>query len=156
MKRAIRILHTVEDSLLVTILTAMILLAVSQIALRNLFDTSLSWGDPLLRIMVLWTALLGAMAATRMNNHIRIDLLSRFIPENLYRWVTRFTNLFAASICTIIAWHAYRFVMFEREDGIILFATVPAWVCELIIPIAFATMAIRFAIQTLIPLEVKQ
>jgi TRAP-type C4-dicarboxylate transport system permease small subunit len=37
-----------------------------------------------------------------------------------------------------------RFVLFEREDQAIAFASVPAWMCELIIPVAFGIMALRF------------
>ena len=41
-------IHRVEDFILALLLTAMILLASAQIVLRNLFDSSLFWGDPLL------------------------------------------------------------------------------------------------------------
>lgn len=155
-EQSIGALHTIEDGLMLSILTSMIFLAVGQIALRNFFETSLIWGDPLLRIMVLWTALLGAMAATRTNNHIRIDLLSRFLPTHYIRWTNRLTNLFAAIICGLIAWHAGRFVLFEMEDGIILFSNIPAWTGELIIPIAFTVMALRFFLQIINPIESEQ
>ncbi len=150
-KRLIVLLHAIEDGMMVCMLTSMILLAVGQIALRNLFDTSISWGDPLLRVMVLWIALLGAMAATRANNHIKIDLLSRFLPHHLTRWIRRLTHTFTALICGIIGWHAGRFVQFEREDAVILFSDIPAWTCELIIPVAFAIMAFRFLLQAITP-----
>ena len=52
------------------LLTGMILLATTQILMRNLWDTGLAWADPSLRIAVLWVALLGALAATRDDNHI--------------------------------------------------------------------------------------
>jgi len=152
-KRSIQVLHTIEDGMMVGILTSMIILATGQIVLRNLFDTSLSWGDPLIRVMVLWTALFGAMTATRLNNHIKIDLLSRFLSQRLIRWSNRITNGFAAAISGLIAWHAGRFVLFEKEDATILFAQIPAWVCELIIPIAFAIMALRLALQIIHPEE---
>ncbi|MDH3903642.1 MAG: hypothetical protein OES90_10530, partial [Xanthomonadales bacterium] len=43
-----------EDALLLIILVSMILLAGTQIFLRNAFDSSLFWGDEMLRLMVLW------------------------------------------------------------------------------------------------------
>ncbi len=150
-KRLIAILHAIEDGMMVGVLTTMIFLAVGQTVLRNFFETSLSWGDPLLRVMVLWVALLGAMAATRANNHIKIDLVSRFLSVKLTRWSYRLTNTFAAAISALISWHAGRFVLFEKEDGFILFSNIPAWLCELIIPIAFAVMALRFTLQTIHP-----
>ncbi len=133
-----------EDTLLVVILTTLVLLATSQILLRNIWGTGIVWSDPLLRVLVLWLALLGAMAATRDNNHIRIDILSRFLPEPLRKLSRRITDLFAAVVSGLVAWHSARFVYLEWEDGNILFAAIPAWVCELIIPLGFGVMALRF------------
>ena len=58
-------LAAVEDGILVSLLAAMIGLAGTQIVLRNLWDTSIGWGDPLLRVTVMRVGLLGAMAANR-------------------------------------------------------------------------------------------
>ena len=71
-------LHRAEDALLVLLLSAMIVLAATQIMLRNFFDSGFVWIDPLLRVLVLWLGLIGATVATRNNRHIRIDLLSGF------------------------------------------------------------------------------
>ncbi len=140
----------VESGLLVLLLTGMILLATLQIVLRNGWATGLSWADPTLRVAVLWITLLGAMAATRDDNHIQIDLLTRFLPEQLKGYARLVTDLFSASICGVLAWHGSRFVYFEWQDGSILFASVPAWACELIIPFGFAVMALRFLVSGLL------
>jgi len=52
--------------------------------------------------------------------------------------------LVSSIVCLALAWHGMRFVLFEREDQAIAFASVPAWMCELIIPVAFGIMALRF------------
>lgn len=148
-----RLLNRAEDGLLATLLGGMILLATAQILLRNLWDTGLIWADPSLRIAVLWVTLLGAMAATRDNNHIRIDLLTRFLPEQARRWTQLVTELFSAFICGLLAWHGGRFVYFEWRDGNSLFSSVPAWACELIIPLGFGVMALRFLLSGLLHLK---
>jgi len=134
----------VEDALLVLMLAAMILLAGSQIVLRNFWDIGLAWGDPLLRVSVLWIGLLGAMAATRDDNHISIDILYRLLPvtgKNISRAIT---DLFTAVVCGYIAWHGGLLVALEKQDESIVFASVPAWITELIIPVGFGVMALRF------------
>ena len=150
LSRLRNLLLILEDGLLALLLTSMILLAAVQILLRNGWATGLSWGDPALRVMVLWIALLGAMAATRDNNHIQIDILSHYLPANVKRWTKRIGDLFAGIVCTLIAWHGARFVHFEWQDGTLLFASVPAWVCELIIPLGFGIMALRFLLSGLL------
>ncbi len=147
--RLSRITTLVENTLMALLLLGMIFLATGQIVMRNVWDTGLAWSDPLLRIMVLWLGLLGAMAATRNNEHISIDVLSRFLPPRWQRVSRLVTDLFSATICAIIAYHAAGFVLMEREDGMIAFANVPAWVCESIIPIGFAVMALRFLLSFL-------
>ncbi|MES9941940.1 MAG: TRAP transporter small permease [Candidatus Thiodiazotropha sp. 6PLUC2] len=140
-----------EELLTALLLGGMILLAGSQIFLRNLFDSGLIWADPSLRIMVLWVALLGAIAATRENRHIRIDLLSNYLSNRNQARLSVIHNLFSAFVCGVIAWHSARFVYIEWQDGAKLFSSLPSWVGEIIIPIGFSTMCLRFAIN--IPLQ---
>ncbi len=141
-----------ESALMALLLTAMIVLASGQIVLRNVWDTGLAWSDPLLRVQVLWLGLLGAMAATRNREHITIDLLSRFLSPQWRRIARLVTDLFSAAVCALIAYHATLFVLMEKEDGMIAFGEVPAWVCEAIIPIGFGIMALRFALAFLLGL----
>jgi len=56
--------HAIETFLLVGMLTAMILLAVNQIVMREVFNiTGFVWAEELIRLMVLWLALVGSIAA---------------------------------------------------------------------------------------------
>ena len=137
-------LSRLEDGLLVTILAAMIALAIGQVALRNVWGSGLAWVDPLLRILVLWIALLGAMAATRDKNHISIDVLSKFLPVYLKKTAQFITYWFTAGICALLAWEGGRLVVMDYREATTAFASIPAWVCELIIPIGFGIMSLRF------------
>jgi TRAP-type C4-dicarboxylate transport system permease small subunit len=143
-----------EELMTAVLLGGMILLAGSQILLRNLFDSGLIWADPTLRIMVLWLALLGAIVATRENRHIRIDLLSHYLPKPAQAVVSVINNLFSAFVCGVIAWHSARFVFIEWQEGSKLFGSLPSWVGEIIIPIGFGIMCMRFMIN--IPLHFMQ
>jgi len=149
LNRLVTRLRQLEDLLLALLLTAMILLATSQILLRNLWDYGLSWGDPTLRLMVLWVTLLGAMAATRDNNHIRIDLLTRYLPDTTGRIARRLTDGFTALVCALLAWHAARFVGFEYQDGNRFLDLLPIWPFQLVMPIGFAIIALRLLLCSL-------
>jgi TRAP-type C4-dicarboxylate transport system permease small subunit len=63
--RILVFLSRVEDVILVILLSTMIGMAAFQILFRNLFDAGIVWGDILVRILVLWLGLVGAMVATR-------------------------------------------------------------------------------------------
>jgi len=137
-------LSRLEDGLLVTILAAMIVFAIGQVALRNVWGSGLAWADPLLRILVLWIALLGAMAATRDKNHISIDVLSKFLPAYLKKIAQFVTYWFTAMICALLAWQGGRLVVMDYREATTAFSSIPAWACELIIPFGFGIMSLRF------------
>jgi TRAP-type C4-dicarboxylate transport system permease small subunit len=134
----------IEDSLLALLLGLMILLASGQILLRNLFDMGFDWSDPLLRVLVLWLGLIGAMVATREKNHITIDVLTHTLPPIGQKLAYYVINIFSSIVCATISYHATRFVLMEYEDSMIAFSNVPAWLCEIIIPVGFGLMALRF------------
>ena len=141
---ALELLNKIEDWFLITLLAVMVILAVVQIFYRNVFGIGLLWADPMLRTMVLWVALAGAVIATRTDNHIRIDFFTRYISKKISLYVHRLVYVFSVAVCLLIAWHAYRFVASEYEVGTTTFLNIPSWVAAIIIPIGFALMAFRY------------
>ena len=83
------------------------------------------------------------MVATRFENHIRIDLLNRYLPKHLKTIVKVIVGCFTAITCSIFAYYSFQFVRFEFKDGGFAFAKVPVWLCASIIPIAFLVIALR-------------
>lgn len=141
--RIIRILHRLEDLTLVLLLSTMIVTAVLQIVLRNTTGSALVWGDTLVRILVLWVGLVGAMVATRQNKHINIDVVTRHLSPDAARAVNGITFLSASLICLVTAWYSLLFVRMEFDFTTPAFANVPTWACQTIIPAAFLVMALR-------------
>lgn len=139
----------VEFGFVILILTSMVLLAFTQIILRNFFSTSISWADILLRHLVLWIGFIGASLATKEQRHINIDVLSRIIPEKASEYIHVVTNLFAAIICFFLTRAAVRFVIMEQEMGSTIFAGIPIWIAESIIAAGFGLMTFRFALQAI-------
>lgn len=150
LQRLAHLLHKGEELLLALLLTGMILLAGSQILLRNLFDSGIAWAEPTLRLLVLWVGMLGAMLATHDNKHIRINVISRHLPEEKRHLATRLTALVSALVSVLLTYHSARFVYFEWQDGTEAFSGMPAWLAELVLPVGFAIMALRFGLHTLL------
>ncbi|MFB9069011.1 TRAP transporter small permease [Pseudofulvimonas gallinarii] len=138
-------LHRLEDGVLALAVFALVLLATASIVLRTGFDTGLPWLDPLLRMLVLWLAMLGAMAAAREGRHIGLDIAARWLPALAARVVRMLTYGFAAAISAILAWQALRMVRDEYEIGGIAFASVPSWLAQAILPFGLAVIALRLA-----------
>ena len=147
----IKLINLIEDGLLVVILSSMIILALYQIISRNIFSEGVVWIDPLLRTLVLWVGLAGAIVATRTDHHIKINVIAKYLPNNLLPYVKRLVYLFTLLICLLIAWHSARFVLSEYEYGTIAFGAVPAWFTAIIIPVSFLLIAIRYGLLIITP-----
>jgi TRAP-type C4-dicarboxylate transport system permease small subunit len=141
-------LHRAEDALLVVLLSTMIVLAGTQIILRNFLDSGFVWIDPILRVLVLWLGLLGATVATRNNKHIRIDLLSKFFDRNTHRLIQSLVGQVSAWTCIVIAWYGLNWIRMDYADGLDSFMGIPAWMLEVIVPAAFGLIGLRYLIKS--------
>lgn len=147
MKFIIKFLHFLEDSTLVSLITALLLLSVTQIILRNLGIAGFMWADTALRVAVLWLAIFGAMRASRMRNHIAMDLVSHYASLPIQKFLHRTVSLACAGICAVAAFYCWDFVFDEYTMGDIAFLNIPVWFTESIIPFGLSVIALRFFIQ---------
>ncbi len=137
-------LAKIEESILSLFLLVMILLTCAQIILRTFFSSGISWADPFLRYLVLWTGFLGAAMATSQGKHIAMDVIGFLIPESLQAWLRITTNLFSAVVAGFLTWSAYLFIQSEMQFGSSRLLDTPSWIWNLIFPIAFALISLRF------------
>ena len=144
-------MQIVETALLVLLLGVMIAIAVYQIVARNLFGGGLVWGFSLVQVAMLWMTMVGASAAVGGNRHIKIDIVARFGGARLQAFAGRAAALFAAALCGALGWYSIDFIHWDFIDQVVAFASVPAWLCESIIPVAAFWMALRFALQAIWP-----
>lgn len=143
---SLRVLRRVEDTLLALLLGTMVFLAGGQILLRNVLGTGLIWADPLLRALVLWVGLFGALVASREDRHISIDALSRLLPARVRVGTRATTSLFTAAVSAVVAYHAARFVASDYAAGTTAFAGLPSWVVESIVPFAFGVVSLHYLV----------
>lgn len=146
----IRIIWQIEDIILWVLLLALILTGVLQIVLRNWLDFGILWYEPLVRVLVLWLALAGAMVASRYDKHIQIDLLDQFLKPHQQKIVNKIIYLIGSVISLFVAYISIKFVIAEYKYGEIAFSIVPSWLTESIIPFAFFIIGIRFLLRVFI------
>ena len=139
-------LSRVEKFFVVIMLSVMILLAFLQIVLRNAFSTGISWGDPIVRYLVLWVAFIGASLATKEEKHITIEVFSRWLSANRASYLKLLSQLVSAIICGLLTFAGSTFIRNEAQMGGVAFLKIPNWIPEMIIPITFALMTLRFLI----------
>jgi len=142
-----RVLHFFDKSEEITLcllLATMIVLACLQIILRTFFASGLLWADSLLRYLVLWCGLLGAVSATGQGQHIALDIFSKRIPKTIQPWLTLLTYLFCVTTAAGLTWAACRFLADEIEFGGTGPLSLPLWFWNAIFPLAFGLITLKY------------
>lgn len=140
----LRLLDRGESVLLCLLLSLMILLACVQIILRTFFAGGLLWADPLLRYLVLWCGLLGAVSATSQGKHIALDITGNRLPKTIEPWITLATSLFCTLAAGGLTCAGWRFLQSEIEFGGAGPLTLPLWFWNGIFPVAFGLIALKY------------
>jgi C4-dicarboxylate transporter DctQ subunit len=148
-ERVDAIIDRVEQALISILLSVMILVAFLQIVLRNLFATGFTWGDPLVRNLVLWVGFIGAAIATREGKHISIDVVSQWLPSRGKIFIEVIIQLFSFIVCGLLTFAAVKFIRNEALMGNSTFLGIRVWVPEIILPVTFGLMTLRFGFRSL-------
>ena len=60
---------------------------------RYVLNDSASWTEEIARYLLIGTVFVGASIGVARNNHIQVDLLYRYLPAGLSRWMSRSVDL---------------------------------------------------------------
>ncbi|TKB11778.1 TRAP transporter small permease [Desulforhopalus sp. IMCC35007] len=147
------VVNRFEELVLSTILITMILLACTQIFLRTFFTSGLLWADPLLRYLVLWSGLLGAVAATGQGKHIALDIIGKNMPAVFAPWLALLCHIFSCLVAAGLTWAAVIFIRGEWEYSAAGPLSLPLWFWNSIFPLAFFCMAVKYLFLSLLQLR---
>lgn len=138
-------------------LVIMVFVVSCQIVLRNFFQSGISFGDELVRHLVLWVVFLGAAVASRENRHIKIDVMAKVLPKQTEQYVSAIVAVFSTAIGLTLAYAAFLFVKEEFRGGITLtMFNMPVWIAQVIIPAGYLLISVHIALSAIIPLVWKR
>jgi len=121
----------------------MAVLPLLEIVWRAAFKTGIPGSGPFVQHLTLWVGFLGAAIAARDGQLLSLATGS-FIPEGRWR---RAAEIAAAAVAAAVATLLFRaslgMVLVERQGGSMIAAGVPTWVGQVVLPVAFALIALR-------------
>ena len=136
-------LATIENACGSLALLAMVFLPLAEIVIRRAFGHGLPGSGPIVQHLTLWVGFLGAAMAARDGKLLALAT-GTFIPRGIWRRAADIlAAAFGACAAAVLAWGGYRMVLIEREAGTTIGADIQAWVAQLVLPIAFALIAVR-------------
>lgn len=140
-----------EKTLASLSLLLLLILALSQVILRNIFDIGFFEIDVIARHLVLFIIFMGAALATDANQHIKIDSLNSISSEAFKIKIKKPLILICAIISGVFCWYGWIFWLDER-----LYAPSNeqlALYLALIIPLGFFILSLHFFLLLLSPLK---
>lgn len=137
------VLARVEDAIGSLALLVMVLLPLAEIVSRRAFSRGIPASGPIVQHLTLWVGFLGAAIAARDGKLLALAT-GTFIPRG---WPRRAAAVLAAAFgagsAIVLAWGGWQMAALEREAATTIGAGIPAWIAQIVLPIAFALIAIR-------------
>jgi len=141
--RIFRFLQGVESGLLITALVVMMLLPVIEIVMRATLDRSLSGNSIIVQHLVLAVGMIGGAIAARKGRLLSLSTLTTFLKGRWKEAAHTLSNGIACGLTIFLCIGSLQFALSSRQLGKVVIYDVPTWVVQLIIPVAFALIAIR-------------
>jgi C4-dicarboxylate transporter, DctM subunit len=137
------VIARVEDAFASLALAAMVALPISEIVARRAFGRGIPGSGPIVQHLTLWVGFLGAAIAAREGKLLALAT-GTFMPSGIARGAADIlAAAFGACAAVVLAWGGAQMAMIEREAGTTIGADIPAWVAQLVLPVAFAMIAGR-------------
>ena len=93
--------------------------------------------------------MVGSIAACRDNKHIRIDAITHVLSGSVVTVIKIVVDIFAAAVCAMIGWQAFRLVREEVSWGEYVIGDVPLWLAHAVVPVAFFLISYQFLVRVL-------
>jgi tripartite ATP-independent transporter DctM subunit len=121
----------------------MVVLPLAEIVSRRMFSRGIPGSGPIVQHLTLWVGFLGAAIAARDGKLLALAT-GTFIPAGPARRAADIVAAaFGACSAAILGWGGWQMAMIEREAGTDIGAGIQAWVAQLVLPLAFALIALR-------------
>jgi len=135
-------------------LLLLLVLAFSQVILRNFFDLGFSDIDVISRHLVLFITFMGAALACEGHQHIKIDFINSIIKPTVKKKLTPPLLFISSLICCIFFWYALQFWLDEQlyapdNEHLALYLA-------LIVPVGFFTLSLHFLLLLLTQQSAKE
>jgi len=114
---------------------------------RFVFNFTLSWGEQLARLLLVWTSFAGISWAGMINAHMRVTALSLAFKKNpkIFEIIYLLGDIVAVIYGFYLSWQIFGVMILVKNQGQVLSALplVPKWIMYLAGVLGMAGMSIR-------------
>lgn len=134
-----------EEAFIASAMAVMILVVFADFALRETMNLGLVWAKELAVYLFIWVGFLGASLAVHKRMHLVVQAGEKLFPPAIRKWTSLAACLATALLCLLLAWLGVRFVdETRRVQEVSLGMGLPLWIVQVVIPLAFLLIGLRF------------
>ena len=133
--------------MIVSMFLVMTVIIALNVVTRFVFNFTLSWGEQLARLLLVWTSFAGISWAGMINAHMRVTALSLAFKKNpkIFEIIYLLGDIVAVIYGFYLSWQIFGVMMLVKNQGQVLSALplVPKWIMYLAGVLGMAGMSIR-------------
>ena len=139
--------NQIEKYMIVSMFLVMTVIIALNVVTRFVFNFTLSWGEQLARLLLVWTSFAGISWAGMINAHMRVTALSLMFKKNpkIFEIIYLLGDIVAVIYGFYLSWQIFGVMMLVKNQGQVLSALplVPKWIMYLAGVLGMAGMSIR-------------
>ena len=133
--------NQIEKYMIVSMFLVMTVIIALNVVTRFVFNFTLSWGEQLARLLLVWTSFAGISWAGMINAHMSVTALSLAFKKN----PKIFEIIYLLGDIVYLSWQIFGVMILVKNQGQVLSALplVPKWIMYLAGVLGMAGMSIR-------------
>lgn len=139
--------NQIEKYMIVSMFLVMTVIIALNVVTRFVFNFTLSWGEQLARLLLVWTSFAGISWAGMINVHMRVTALSLAFKKNpkIFEIIYLLGDIVAVIYGFYLSWQIFGVMILVKNQGQVLSALplVPKWIMYLAGVLGMAGMSIR-------------
>ena len=139
--------NQIEKYMIVSMFLVMTVIIALNVVTRFVFNFTLSWGEQLARLLLVWTSFAGISWAGMINAHMRVTALSLAFKKNpkIFELIYLLGDIVAVIYGFYLSWQIFGVMILVKNQGQVLSALplVPKWIMYLAGVLGMAGMSIR-------------
>ena len=139
--------NQIEKYMIVSMFLVMTVIIALNVVTRFVFNFTLSWGEQLARLLLVWTSFAGISWAGMINAHMRVTALSLAFKKNpkIFEIIYLLGDIVAVIYGFSLSWQIFGVMILVKNQGQVLSALplVPKWIMYLAGVLGMAGMSIR-------------
>ena len=139
--------NQIEKYIIVSMFLVMTVIIALNVVTRFVFNFTLSWGEQLARLLLVWTSFAGISWAGMINAHMRVTAISLALKKDprIFEAIYFLGDIVAACYGFYLSYEIFQLMSMVKAQGQVLSALpfVPKWIMYLAGVLGMAGMSIR-------------